>query len=25
VKRLLTILSVASKDDVYEELRTRLA
>jgi mRNA interferase RelE/StbE len=25
VKRLLTILSVASRDDVYEELRTRLA
>jgi len=24
-KRLLTILSVASRDDVYEELRTRLA
>jgi mRNA interferase RelE/StbE len=25
VKRQLTILSVASRDDVYEELRTRLA
>jgi len=25
VKRHLTILSVASRDDVYEELRTRLA
>ena len=24
-KRLLTILSVASRDDVYEELRSRLA
>lgn len=24
-RRLLTILSVASRDDVYEELRTRLA
>jgi len=24
-KRLLTILSVASREDVYEELRTRLA
>lgn len=24
-KRLLTILSIASRDDVYEELRTRLA
>jgi mRNA interferase RelE/StbE len=25
MKRQLTILSVASRDDVYEELRTRLA